>query len=266
MYEEHLGLRARPFGETVDPAAYVALPSRESTIRRLRYGLEHGLGPAALFGPVGAGKSLIARRVAAELGMRTVHVAFPPLPAPELLGLIAAELAGPAPGPGAASEVLRLRDHLAAEARAGRRALIVVDDAHLIRDAETFEGLRLLLNFATSGPPDLTFLLVGSGELMLRLPDSLGDRLAARCLLGPLAEHESAAYVLGRLSAAGATSPLFTDDALPALHRSADGLPRRLNRLADMALLIAYAEGLPRAGSREVSLAAREFQMDVVAA
>ncbi|WP_165228443.1 ExeA family protein [Aquisphaera insulae] len=268
MYEEHFGLSARPFGETVAPSSYVALASRDSALRRIRYGIEHGLGPVALFGPPGAGKSLIARLAASELGMRTVHLAFPPLPAAEIIALIAEELLGsPLGGRGSAgSLVLRLRDHLAAEATAGRRTLLVVDDAHLIRDPETFESLRLLLNFATNGPPDLTFLLVGTGELMVRIPDSLADRLTARCLLGPLHEDESAAYVHGRLVASGAGKPLFDDEAVRSLHRSADGLPRRLNRLADMALLIAYAEGRPLAGPREVALAAREFQLDVVAA
>ena len=42
VYEDHYGLDPRPFGETVSPAAYVALPSRDATLRRLRYGLEHG--------------------------------------------------------------------------------------------------------------------------------------------------------------------------------------------------------------------------------
>ena len=45
-----------------------------------------------------------------------------------------------------------LRDQLAAAAAAGRRPLLIVDEAHLIHDPATFETLRLLLNFATAGP------------------------------------------------------------------------------------------------------------------
>ena len=74
---------------------------------------------------------------------------------------------------------------------AGRRSLLIVDEAHLIDDPDTFESLRLLLNFASTGPPDLSLVLVGTAELMLQLPPSLVDRLAARCLLGPLTEAES---------------------------------------------------------------------------
>ncbi len=77
MYEAHFGLEQRPFGETVSPSVYVAVPSRDSVLRRLRYSLEHGQAPAVLFGPIGSGKTLLARRLASELGGPAIHVTFP---------------------------------------------------------------------------------------------------------------------------------------------------------------------------------------------
>ncbi len=267
MYEEHYGLRQRPFGETVSPAAYVALPSRDTSLRRLRYGLQHGHGAAVLFGPPGSGKTLIARCLAAELGVPAIHLTFPALPAAELLTLLAEEFGGEFTAtPTMAVALRRLREQLAAAAGSGHRPLLIVDEAQLIQDPATFETLRLLLNFATLGPPDLALLLVGTAELLLQLPPGLADRLTARCLLGPFTESESAAYVQGRLAAAGAPTSLFTLEALAALHRAADGLPRRLNHLADLALLIAYAEDAPQADARTIAIAAREFQLDTVAA
>ena len=94
---------------------------------------------------------------------------------------------------------------------------------------------------------------------MLDLPTGFAARLAARCLLGPSTETESSAYILGRLAAAGSPAPLFSQQALTALHHAADGVPRRLNRLADMALLIAYAKDVFVVDDAIVSIAAREF-------
>ena len=255
MYEAFYGLTARPFRETLDPDDWMPTPSREAVLRRLRYGLEQADGPALLFGPNGAGKSFLARVLARDLGWREAILAFPALPPLDLLAMAADELdrangivnadATP-PGEPPHQTVRRIQRAFAAAGARGRRLLLIVDEAHLIADPDAFETLRLLLNFHSEGTPTAALLLVGGPEVWLRMPRSMSDRLAAHALAGPLSDDEASRYVEGRLRRSGADRPLFHADAVALLHQAADGLPRRLNRLADLSLLIASDQRLPR--------------------
>ncbi len=232
-------------------------------------GLEQGSGPALLVGPPGRAKPCWRVRSAAELGGRVVHLTFPVMPAGDLVRILADELGSPVPagaGPGWSGSIRRLQSGLAAAVARGDRPFLIVDEAHLIEDPATFEALRLVLNFASGGPPDLMLLLVGGPELMAQLPSSLADRLAARSFLGALTLTESSNYVLERLRIAGATRALFDPPSLVELHGAAEGSPRRLNRLADLALLVAYAEGREQADRADVLAAARESPFDLLAA
>ncbi len=264
MYEAHYGLGPHPFSDSPRAETYVALPSHDSALRRLRFGIEHGGGPALLFGTSGIGKTCVAHALAQDLNWPTAHIAFPAMPADELMSFLADELGAPAGKSGIAGAVARVRNQLAQTAKQGMRTLLIVDEAQLIEDPAVFESLRLLSNFATGTLPDLALLIVGGPEVLVRISPSLADRLTARALLTPLTEEETGTYVLGRLAAAGNTTELFDERALRELHRSSDGIPRRLNRLVDLALLISYAEGNDRPDARSVEIATREAAFEPI--
>ena len=168
MYEAHYGLSERPFSETVNPSAYVSLPSHAAILRRLRYALVYDKGPAIFVGPSGSGKTLLARRLASDLDVNPVHLTFPALPPVDLLAHLSQEFDELLePNPSLQVALRHLRNHFALMVKNGERPFLIVDDAHLIGEVGTFDALRLLLNFTTSGSPDLALLLVGGPELLL---------------------------------------------------------------------------------------------------
>ena len=264
MYEEHFGLARQAFCETVDPTIYVPLSSHQAAIRRLRYGLERGHGPALLVADSGMGKTLVARLLGQELKTTSAHLTFPSMPPAELIEFIAEELgAGGSKSPATIVHALQnLKGWLSNSARRGVRPLLVVDEAHLIDDPTVFETLNSLLNFATNGPSDLMLLIVGTLEVVSKLPPGLSDRLASRARLAPLNEPETAQYIAGRLAFAGVDRPLFPPETMPLLQRASGGSPRRLNRIADLALLISYAENQRSVSPRAIAIAAQDSEPD----
>jgi general secretion pathway protein A len=142
--------------------------------------------------------------------------------------------------------VRRIEQTLHAGHKAGRHAVIVIDEAHLLRETQSFEAFRLLMNFQHEGQPLATFLFVGQTGLAVaaeKLP-AFDERLAVKCILTRLSAAETRAYIQHRLTVAGATRTIFDDSALTTIQELTHGIPRRINRLCDLALLVGYGEEL----------------------
>ena len=149
----------------------------------------------------------------------------------------------------------------AENANAGRQAVAIVDEAQLLEDCGALETLRLLLNFEDAGRPALALIFVGQTSLLSavgRLP-SLEERISVKAMLRAFTPDETAGYVRHRLTAAGATRDIFTPDAVEALHYLSRGLARQINRLADLALLVGFADRLSRLDSQQIEAVSEEL-------
>jgi len=258
MYESYWQLDCKPFENTADPRFYFPGEPQQSALLKLRYAIENRRGAAALCGASGTGKSLVARMLRENLGQQyqpQVHLVFPQMQTDELLVYLADQLEGGGAGdafdarptgdrPSVRRSIERIERTLAENAQAERHALVIIDEAHLLEHPETFEALRLLLNFQPNDRTPLTLLLCGQTVLlpMLERTPSLEERLAVKSLLRPFSEHETGQYVAHRLRKAGADRTIFAADSVPTLHALTGGIARRINRLCDLALLIGFAE------------------------
>ncbi|MBX9790913.1 MAG: AAA family ATPase [Pirellulales bacterium] len=252
MYEAYWQLDAKPFEWTPSARFYYPGEAHQGALLKLRYAIENHRGAALLAGAPGLGKTLILQRLRQQLDERYLPLAqlvFPQMSPAELLAWVADALDPPAttargPLPPVNQSVDRIQAALEANSQRGRQAVVVLDEAHLIEEHETLEALRLLLNFETSTGPGLALVLAGQPALLStfqRMPH-WEERLGIKCLLRPLNVAETMAYVTHRLTAAGATRPIFTADSLEAIYYLTQGNPRRINRLCDLALLVGYAE------------------------
>lgn len=249
MYETYWQLSHQPFANTSDSRFYYPTETHQGAILKLRYAIENRRGAALLAGASGLGKTLLAQSLLQQLPEQfapRVNIVYPQMPPDQLLAFIAGELVGKhaSVSPTVQQSVHVINQALAKNAQAGRHAIVVIDEAQLLRNTAGLETVRLLLNFEYGGQTGLTILLVGQPTLLASLERApeLDERLGVKCLLRALSPEETISYVAFRLRAAGAKRDLFDQPALEAVHRLSLGNPRRINRLCDLALLIGYAE------------------------
>ncbi len=268
MHQHHWGLSADPFLGWSGLAGHFPAEEAEEALLRLRFVVENARGAAVLLGEAGLGKTHLLTVLAQQLDARrhpVLPLRFPQLSAGETLRYLARELTFQPEtathldqGLDVAVGVIeRALDELAGQ---GVAPVFAVDDAHLIEDPGVLQVLRTLLDLRPLGGPPPTLLLIGEGGLrthLNRLP-ALADRVVVRCELSPWGPLETADYVRHRLNVAGATRNLFTPEALAAVQDHSGGIPRRINRLCDLALLLGFAEEADLVTARQIEAAAQE--------
>ena len=247
MYCQHFAIAEPPFSITPDPR-YLYLGRRHAeALAHLVYGVSEAGGFIQLTGEVGTGKTTTVRSLLARApqGVQIALILNPRLTPPELLQGVCEELGVAVPREaGMKAMVDALNAHLLAQHAAGRRVVLIVDEAQNL-PAETLEQLRLLTNLETESQKLLQIILIGQPELREMLARTelrqLAQRITARYHLEPLEAEDTEAYVRHRLRVAGAARELFTPRALTELHRLSGGVPRLINVLSDRSLLAAYA-------------------------
>jgi len=269
MYEGYWQLDRNPFDDDADLRGFFRSATHQATLLKLRYLIENGKGTGLLAGGTGIGKSyliqVLCRQLAEPLGP-FVHLVFPQMSASELLAWLAVELGAPdEPGgrePESLDRIIRkIELQLRKFGEEGRHPVIVVDEAHLIEDVQVFQALRLLLNFPQQNGCRFSLIFAGQNDLLntVRRMGQLEERLAVKCLLRPLSPEETTSYVSCRLEAAGATRPIFAPEAMQPLYELSGGIPRRINRLCDLALLVGFADESATISAEQVEAVAEEL-------
>jgi type II secretory pathway predicted ATPase ExeA len=262
MYEAHYGLKERPFRKTPDPRYLFLNEVYEEALEQLLFAVEE-MDLALLTGEVGSGKTLLTRALVDRLGEKyeIAMILNPRLSPRQLLRALASELAVANPRFHTTDLQGQIHERLLELDEAGRAALLIVDEAHLIPGKATFEEIRLLTNFQLDDRNLIAVVLVGQPELRERLRHrayrALTQRIGAQFHLTPLTAEGTLAYLRHRLTVAGASRFLFDEQAVLLLHEASAGLPRVLNQLATDSLIEGMARGVDEVGPAIVEAVTR---------
>lgn len=248
MYEEFYGLKAKPFRLLPDSAFLFLTRQHAQAMGSLEYAVSNDAALSLMTGDIGAGKTTLIRHLLNQLD-KTVTVGLISNTHREfgnLMQAVALAFGVHYKGKDKVELYQDFTDFLLREYAAGRRTLLIVDEAQNL-DAETLEEVRLLTNINADDHTLLQLLLVGQPELrhMLERHElrQFAQRINVTMSLGPLSETETTSYIRHRLNLAGGDPNLFQKNAIRLIFWNSRGIPRVINSLCEMALVRGFQTG-----------------------
>lgn len=250
MYETYFGLVNRPFLTVPTLERYYPGSTIEQTFQMAARAISRAEGPVAIFGGTGLGKTMLCLRIAEHFRRNYDVVMLSSsqlITRRALLQNLLFELKMPYRNLNEGELRLTLMNRLQPSTEhPGLGLLLIADEAQTL-SPKLLDEIRLLTNITRDGMPRVRLVLCGTTKLEDSLSnprmESLCQRLSCRCYLTPLTPQETAGYVAHKIELSGATvGTVITREAIEAIYRGTDGIPRLIDQLADQTLLLAAQE------------------------
>lgn len=247
MYGNYWHFREPPFRNHFRREFYFPSPTHQASLLKLRYAIEQREEAALLVGEPGTGKSFVSHLLGESLPQSVVPIVWSccPFDAPEELMLhLAAELSGNSFKGSGYAALRELETFLAHNLEEGHHAVLIIEDAQLLQNIRTWEVLRSLMTLKIGGETPWTLIVLAQPllvPLLDRLPH-LEELFTLKAFLRPWTLEETGQYIKHRINTAGCDDEVFSSDAVQAIAEFSSGIPRRINRLCDLSLLVAFAE------------------------
>ena len=249
MYEKYWRLKEKPFENTPEPRFIYSSKKHEEALMRIMYAIKEEKGAALLSGEYGSGKTLLSRIIMDELIRNKIYevalITYPQLTPIQFMQELIYQLEGSNIRNDDKVILLHhLQDRIYKNFKEGKKTVIIIDEAQVIKDEETFEELRLFLNFQLNNKFLLTLILIGQPELINKINNvpQLEQRMSIKFHLNALDKSESKEYIYHRLKVAGRSRAIFTKEAIDLIYDYSQGIPRKINNVCDIALLIGFGQ------------------------
>ncbi|MBI2092307.1 MAG: AAA family ATPase [Deltaproteobacteria bacterium] len=246
-YLDFYGLTQEPFSVMPLNKFYYHSEQHDRALEKLQYAVSTMKGLAVLVGDLGTGKTTLARRLLDSLPEDEYEASLlvmihSDVDATWLLKRVASQLGVLQPAAEKVDILSQLLEHLITISESGKKAVILIDEAQMLKRSQLMEELRGLLNLELPEKKLLSFVFFGLPELeeCLKADPPLQQRIAVKHKLLPFMPETTMAYIHHRLSLAGRDEPLFDGTACALVHLHSKGIPRLINVICDNALFEGY--------------------------
>ena len=244
MYLHYWGFTRPPFDDAPNPYFMFYTPEHERVLSGILSALAQNRGAIALTGEPGCGKTIIGRVIIQHLAARqkikcTALVVNPALESTEFLGELLYQCGLYSTSRSREELLGKINEQLLENAKDGRNSTLIIDEAQAI-PKEGFETINALLDFQRDGRRLVNILMMGLPEFSTAILENprLDERIAVRYHLGPLDGENTAKYIRFRLAKAETDKHIFSDESLEKIYRHSGGIPRKINNICDLALVI----------------------------
>jgi general secretion pathway protein A len=247
MYEAHFRLKERPFSISPDPRFIYLTAQHQEALAKVQYAISQRMGVSAIYGDIGAGKTSLARRLwvlyADNPQYNFAMIVHPNFPSTfQFVKEIRREFGLDKPPRSLSDALDEFQDYLLEAHSRGKTNILIIDEAQNLKPSN-YETIRQLLNFETNTEKLLQIALFGQNELASRIDrqPELKDRITIFGALTPLTYDDAAALIDFRWKVAGGGKHPFEREALDAIFKYSKGLPRKISKLCDNALIRAFS-------------------------
>lgn len=268
MLLQYFGFKEEPFGVNPDPRCLFLSRTHQEALEALQFGFSNNRGFTAMIAPPGMGKTTLLFHFLEDI-RDSARVVFlfdldPQCEPREFVAYILRDL-GIVPAHGSAEMHDQLSNAVIKENRAGRKFVIVIDEAQNLSDA-VLERVRLLTNFETSRGKLIQIVLSGQTQLSEKLLHAslvqLRQRISTVCHIQSLSAEEIVGYIDYRVKMAGHIGhPLFTAGAVKLIAEASHGTPRTINNLCFNALALCAKMNLRQVDAAMVAVVVDGLQL-----
>lgn len=249
MFKQHFGMKFNPFDKEIESSNLYAGSDLKELESRLKYMLDTR-GIFLLIGEPGSGKTTALRKFADGLGpslYKPFYISLTTLTINDFYSGLASQL-GEEPRYRKIDMFHQIQSAISSLYFEQRITPVIIADEMHQASTGILDDIRMLFNFKMDSLNPFVLIIAAQplirNKLALNTCLPLKQRICAKYSMKGLTLPETCEYIKSRMTLAGVTRDVFTEQAYAAIHSSSNGFPRNINNIVTACLMYCKWKGI----------------------